>query len=72
MANPVDISLLTPAERLLLIEQLWDSLDPSQDLEVTDAQRAELERRDELYAQGKMKTYSEEELFEALEQRARS
>lgn len=39
---------------------------------MTDAQRAELERRDGQYDQGKMMNYSEEEVFEALEQRARS
>lgn len=72
MANLVDVRLLTPAERLQLIERLWDSLSPAQDLEMTDAQRAELERRDGQYDQGKMMNYSEEEVFEALEQRARS
>jgi putative addiction module component (TIGR02574 family) len=37
---------LTPFERLELIEQLWDSLaTTSEDLELTDAQRDELDRR---------------------------
>jgi len=45
--NPdLNISALSPTERLRLIEQLWDSLckDPTQ-VPVTDAQKAELERR---------------------------
>lgn len=45
MSRPaVDIEQLTPAERLDLIERLWDSLSED-DVPVTDAQRGELERR---------------------------
>jgi putative addiction module component (TIGR02574 family) len=39
-----DIAILSPEERLSLIEQLWDSLDDA-DIPLTDAQKAELERR---------------------------
>lgn len=45
MALPkLDVDALTPAERLLLIEQLWDSLD-EEDVPLTEAQQAELARR---------------------------
>lgn len=40
----VDIGSLTPQERLALLEEIWASLEP-EDLPVTDAQRAELDRR---------------------------
>ena len=41
-----DIEMLTVEERLDLIERLWDSLTPTQDdIPLTDAQRAELDRR---------------------------
>ena len=39
-----EIVRLSPPERLALIAQLWDSLEDDQ-LPLTDAQRAELERR---------------------------
>ena len=39
-----EIVRLTPPERLALIAQLWDSLEHEQ-LPLTDAQEAELERR---------------------------
>ncbi|MGC2401452.1 MAG: addiction module protein, partial [Acidobacteriaceae bacterium] len=39
-----EIVRLSPPERLALIAQLWDSLEEHQ-LPLTDAQRAELERR---------------------------
>lgn len=39
-----EIVRLTPPERLALIAQLWDSLEQEQ-LPVTNAQEAELERR---------------------------
>jgi putative addiction module component (TIGR02574 family) len=45
MASPIfDFSHLTPAERIELAEQLWDSLEP-QALEPTAEQAAELRRR---------------------------
>jgi putative addiction module component (TIGR02574 family) len=44
--NPhFDFSHLTPAERVQLAIDLWDSIDPDEaDLPLTDAERAELER----------------------------
>ena len=39
-----EITRLSPDERLALIAQLWDSLDDNQ-LQLTPAQQAELERR---------------------------
>ena len=45
MALPkVDIDTLSPAERLELIERIWDSLS-SDDVELTAAQQAELAHR---------------------------
>tara|TARA_B100000315_G_scaffold60820_1_gene55256 strand:- start:1252 stop:1476 length:225 start_codon:yes stop_codon:yes gene_type:complete len=44
MSSNVDIKNLTAEERLTLLADLWDSLDP-EDVPVTDAQRAELDRR---------------------------
>ena len=41
---PDEITRLSPDERLALIAQLWDSLDDDQIL-LTTAQQAELERR---------------------------
>lgn len=40
----LDISLLTPKERLDLIGELWDSLSAA-DVRLTPAQEAELDRR---------------------------
>ncbi len=45
MGDPaVDITDLTPQQRLELIEQLWDSLTPDE-VPLTPAQSAELQRR---------------------------
>lgn len=55
MARPaVDITKLTPAERLQLVEELWDSLcDTPEAVPLTEAQRAELDRRlDDLEQEG--------------------
>jgi putative addiction module component (TIGR02574 family) len=43
----LDIDALTPAEKLELVERLWDSLTPD-DLPLTAAQSAELDRREAL------------------------
>ncbi len=47
MSKPqVDFSELTVAERIQLAEDIWDSLSEAPELlELTDAQRAELDRR---------------------------
>ena len=42
--TPDEIVRLSPAERIALIAQLWDSLDDRQ-IPLTSAQEAELERR---------------------------
>ena len=49
-----NIASLTPEERLSLLEQLWDSLAVVPEaIPLTEAQRAELDRRlDELEAEG--------------------
>ena len=44
MSSNVDIKNLTAEERLALLGDIWDSLTP-EDVPVTDAQRAELDRR---------------------------
>jgi putative addiction module component (TIGR02574 family) len=50
----IDIQALSPAQRLELIELLWDSLAATPEvIPFTDAQRAELDRRlDELDREG--------------------
>jgi putative addiction module component (TIGR02574 family) len=42
--STIDIAKLSPAERLDLLEQLWDSLS-DEAVPTTDAQRTELDRR---------------------------
>jgi putative addiction module component (TIGR02574 family) len=45
-ANKIDIQELSQSERILLAEQLWDSITDNQDtLEVTDAQMKILKQR---------------------------
>ena len=45
-AKKIDIQELSQSERILLAEELWDSITENQDsLEVTDAQRKILEDR---------------------------
>jgi putative addiction module component (TIGR02574 family) len=46
MTSPkIDISRLSPKERLELLETLWDSLEPSEAAPVTPELAEELERR---------------------------
>ena len=40
-----DFSKLSVTERIRLAEELWDSIPESADISLTDAQRAELDRR---------------------------
>jgi len=46
IANNINIQQLSQSERILLAEELWDSVAKNQDdLEVTDAQRKILDER---------------------------
>ncbi len=50
--STIDIAKLSPAQRLELLEELWDSLSPEA-VPMTDAQKEELDRRlDELDREG--------------------
>jgi len=42
--SDIDVKKLTPEERLALLEEIWDSLEP-EDVPLTDPQRQELDRR---------------------------
>ena len=46
---PLDITRLSPRERIELAEELWDSL-TEEDIDLTPGQLAELERRRERLA----------------------
>ena len=57
-SHPFDFSRLTPAERILLAEDLWDSVTAEQDVPpLTPAQQEELQRRLAAADRGEM-TYS--------------
>jgi putative addiction module component (TIGR02574 family) len=46
MTTGLDITSLTPAERILLVQELWDSLAPAQESQpLTPAQLQEIKRR---------------------------
>jgi putative addiction module component (TIGR02574 family) len=62
------ITRLTPDERLVLIVQLWDSLDDHQ-VQLTPAQQIELERRLATLDHDRSQSVTWETLKEELEQR---
>ena len=63
-----ELARLTPPERLTLISQLWDSLEDDQ-LPLTAAQRAELDRRLETLDQDRREGITWTALKTELEQR---
>lgn len=63
-----DLLRLSVAERVHLVEEIWDSLVESPDaLPVTDAQRRELDRRLEAYERDPSKTKTWSEVREKLD-----
>jgi len=66
--NQDELSRLTPPERLALISQLWDSLE-SEQLPLTAAQQAELDRRLETLDQDRRDGITWDALKTELEQR---
>ena len=57
MLNIQDIFQLSAAERLLLMEKIWDSIDPK-DIGTSEAQKLELDRRLSRYNKGETKFVS--------------
>ena len=64
-----EITRLSPEERLTLIGELWDSLDPV-DVPVTPTQRAELRRRLDSFEQDRSGGITWEQLRAQLARRA--
>ncbi len=66
-STPFDYSQLTPKERILLAQELWDSaFNDLQDFPLTDDQMAEIERRMAAVDAGQMPTYPWEEVKQRL------
>jgi len=66
----LDISRLTPKERLELIGELWDSLSPA-DVRLTPAHEAELDRRLASFDLDRREAISWEDLDAELDRRSR-
>jgi putative addiction module component (TIGR02574 family) len=62
-----ELARLSPRQRLDLIESLWESLE-DEDVPVTDAQRAELDRRIAGFDQDQTHTISWDQLKAELQQ----
>lgn len=67
-ATRIDISSLTPAERLRLVEELWDSLSPT-DIPLTPAQAEELDRREALHRADPRRGRPWREVLDEIERR---
>lgn len=63
--NIQEIRNLSVAERISMIEQIWNSLDRS-NLSVTDVQKTEVRRRIDLFHEGKSEFFSWKEIKEEL------
>jgi putative addiction module component (TIGR02574 family) len=62
-SQPLDFSQLTIAERIILVEQIWDSIATEQGaVPLTSAQEAELDRRLEAHRQSPHEGASWEEV----------
>lgn len=66
----LDISRLTPKERLDLIGELWDSLSAT-DVRLTPAQEAELDRRLATFDADRRKAVPWEDIDAELDRRSR-
>ena len=47
--TPVDFDALSPAEKILHVQDLWDRIASAQEVDITPQQRADLDRRLEAY-----------------------
>lgn len=65
MVNLQEILRLSASERMLIIEKIWDSLNPI-DVEVNQTQKEELDKRLARYEHGETKFYSWEDIKKDL------
>jgi putative addiction module component (TIGR02574 family) len=63
-----EIQGLSNAEKILLVEQIWDSID-KEDIHLSESQKKELDRRLEQNAKGETKFSSWEEVKNRLHNR---
>jgi putative addiction module component (TIGR02574 family) len=61
MKNVDEILALSPAEKILLIEKIWDSL-PDNSIEISEAQKGEVRNRIKRFKEGKSKFYTWDEV----------
>ncbi|MFY9345525.1 MAG: addiction module protein [Planctomycetota bacterium] len=68
----IDVRTLTPDERLELMNQIWETfVEAPESLPLTEAQRAELDRRMKASDEGRMPTEPWEEVVKRLRLRLR-
>jgi putative addiction module component (TIGR02574 family) len=65
----IELGKLSNAEKILLVERIWDSID-KKSVELTTTQKKELDRRLEKYSSGEMKFSTWEEVKARLENNA--
>lgn len=65
MKNMKEILNLSVAERILMMEKIWDSIEHDS-LTISDAQKHELDKRLDRFKQGKTKFYSWEDIKKDL------
>lgn len=61
-----EIKKLSVAEKILLVEEIWDDIATNREEDLTDAQKAELDRRLQMVSEGKVKYFSEDESRERI------
>lgn len=64
----IDISRLSPSERLELVEELWDSLTPA-DIPLTPSQVKEIDRREALHRADPERGRPWRDVFDEIERR---
>ncbi len=65
MTEIEEILKLSPAEKILLIEKIWESV-PHEAINVTESQRSEMKERLERYQTGKTKFYTWDQIKKEL------
>ena len=66
-----EISKLSTAEKILLVEEIWDDIAAERVNELTDAQKEELRRRAKLVEEGNVEYYTVEQSLAMLKSRKR-
>jgi len=66
-----EIKKMPPAKRILVVQEIWDSIAEKEEIELTDETKAELDRRLERHRSGEAEYFTLKDVKSMLDEKRR-